>query len=335
MVQNNIYYLNKTYQNLSNIFKENPVDTVELFFITSTKSKNRNKYSAYRAPLELGVTPGTLYNIGENTLKKYDLYKKDNKLIFTEYSVYANKEDDTSDEGELTYIFSDEDGKGVHSIPNYDEILTQLKSGELDEFDHDNQKPWAYIIRIKIDNDCIYLFRKATKQTLIGDDDFILNKEGGKYNYFPHILVSLSRYADCIVMDDIMFIFDKNNFESIFRYNDYYVQYIEERIEHLVGMNLVHDELGLVEMCKTDLRKVRRLKRVLDKKSYQNYTHDNLIDTINTYNLNINLDDESGKMIVTSKNIYQVLSVLEDYCALSHINKNRMVISAAQTVKRE
>ena len=65
------------------------------------------------------------------------------------------------------------------------------------------------------------------------------------------------------------------------------------------------------------------------------YKNDNLIDTINTYNLNINLDDESGKMIVTSKNIYQVLSVLEDYCALSHINKNRMIISAAQTVKRE
>lgn len=94
-------------------------------------------------------------------------------------------------------------------------------------------------------------------------------------------------------------------------YLDKFILEIDANICHLEEKSLVDDITALQELCKSDPRKIKKLNKVL-KSDILNSLNTKRISEINRqYNLDLNFT-EDGKIIVSHKNIWTVLRVLDD-----------------------
>ncbi len=331
--------ITESLKKVNDIFLQKPTSAVTLNLITSSKSGDDVQYTVFKGSLDVDVGQ-KMYDIGLNSLKKYQSQISSHTIRLEPYTSDELEDGIGDQDKNIMYISSKTDADGVHLIPHFDEIFPEIGNSDLDEFDLTSKnKLWAYVIRISIDNAFIYLLNKATASTIIGDKEKILFKplHHEKYSDLDTKALSLSTIVDCIYYepdneDKILFILDKSGFESIFRYVDYYRNDIAQKIPKLSSKALILNEDKLLSLCEHDIRKIKRLKRILDKGKYLNFTDAHVPSLIDEYNLDITL--EQGKMVVTSRNVYQILCVLEDYCAKSYVNDDKLLVGAAKTVQR-
>jgi DNA gyrase/topoisomerase IV subunit A len=174
-----------------------------------------------------------------------------------------------------------------------DEILQDMNSADLNIFDMKQSKNlWAYAIK------------------------------NGVFNKLTDSILTIDKDIDCIYYDGKMFILDKIQFEKIFSFMDKFILEIDANICHLEEKSLVDDIAALQKLCKSDPRKLKKLNKVL-KSDILNSLNTKRISEINRqYNLDLNFT-EDGKIIVSHKNIWTVLRVLDDEYLESPMTDNK------------
>jgi len=278
-------------------------DYTGLFFITRKKRREEIEYSVLSTA-----------DIGEAliTIVKQQLSKliETVDLEYIEYNPAINL-----DKNHVETIKREE----VHYL---DEILQDMNSADLNIFDMKQSKNlWAYAI--KIGNSGITLFRKYTEKRILDIKGWIpLFVQNGVFNKLTDSILTIDKDIDCIYYDGKVFILDKIQFEKIFSFMDKFILEIDANVCHLEEKSLVDDIAALQKLCKSDPRKIKKLNKVL-KSDILNSLNTKRISEINRqYNLDLNFT-EDGKIIVSPKNIWTVLRVLDDEYLESPMTDNK------------
>ena len=281
-------------------------DYTGLFFITRKKRREEIEYSVLRTEITADIGEA-LITIAKQQLSKL-LETVD--LEYIEYNPAINL-----DKNHVETIKREE----VHYL---DEILQDMNSADLNIFDMKQSKNlWAYAI--KIGNSGITLFRKYTEKRILDIKGWIpLFVQNGVFNKLTDSILTIDKDIDCIYYDGKMFILDKTHFEKIFSFMDKFILEIDANICHLEEKSLVDDITALQKLCKSDPRKIKKLNKVL-KSDILNFLNTKRISEINRqYNLDLDFT-EDGKIIVSHKNIWTVLRVLDDEYLESSMTDNK------------
>lgn len=281
-------------------------DYTGLFFITRKKRREEIEYSVLRTKITEDIGEALITIVKQQLSKLLETVD----LEYIEYNPAINL-----DKNHVETIKREE----VHYL---DEILQDMNSADLNIFDMKQSKNlWAYAI--KIGNSGITLFRKYTEKRILDIKGWIpLFVQNGVFNKLTDSILTIDKDIDCIYYDGKMFILDKIQFEKIFSFMDKFILEIDANICHLEEKSLVDDITALQELCKSDPRKIKKLNKVL-KSDILNSLNTKRISEINRqYNLDLNFT-EDGKIIVSPKNIWTVLRVLDDEYLESPMTDNK------------
>ncbi len=281
-------------------------DYTGLFFITRKKRREEIEYSVLRTKITADIGEALITIVKQQLSKLLETVD----LEYIEYNPAINL-----DKNHVETIKREE----VHYL---DEILQDMNSADLNIFDMNQSKNlWAYAI--KIGNSGITLFRKYTEKRILDIKGWIpLFVQNGVFNKLTDSILTMDKYIDCIYYDGKMFILDKIQFEKIFSFMDKFILEIDANICHLEEKSLVDDITALQKLCKSDPRKIKKLNKVL-KSDILNSLNTKRISEINRqYNLDLNFT-EDGKIIVSHKNIWTVLRVLDDEYLESPMTDNK------------
>lgn len=281
-------------------------DYTGLFFITRKKRREEIEYSVLRTKITADIGEALITIVKQQLSKLLETVD----LEYIEYNPAINL-----DKNHVETIKREE----VHYL---DEILQDMNSADLNIFDMKQSKNlWAYAI--KIGNSGITLFRKYTEKRILDIKGWIpLFVQNGVFNKLTDSILTIDKDIDCIYYDGKMFILDKTHFEKIFSFMDKFILEIDANICHLEEKSLVDDITALQKLCKSDPRKIKKLNKVL-KSDILNSLNTKRISEINRqYNLDLNFT-EDGKIIVSHKNIWTVLRVLDDEYLESSMTDNK------------
>lgn len=281
-------------------------DYTGLFFITRKKRREEIEYSVLRTKITADIGEALITIVKQQLSKLIETVD----LEYIEYNPAINL-----DKNHVETIKREE----VHYL---DEILQDMNSADLHIFDMKQSKNlWAYAI--KIGNTGITLFRKYTEKRILDIKGWIpLFVQNGVFNKLTDSILTMDKYIDCIYYDGKMFILDKTHFEKIFSFMDKFILEIDANICHLEEKSLVDDITALQKLCKSDPRKIKKLNKVL-KSDILNSLNTKRISEINRqYNLDLDFT-EDGKIIVSHKNIWTVLRVLDDEYLESSMTDNK------------
>lgn len=281
-------------------------DYTGLFFITRKKRREEIEYSVLRTEITADIGEALITIVKQQLSKLIETVD----LEYIEYNPAINL-----DKNHVETIKREE----VHYL---DEILQDMNSADLNIFDMKQSKNlWAYAI--KIGNSGITLFRKYTEKRILDIKGWIpLFVQNGVFNKLTDSILTIDKDIDCIYYDGKMFILDKTHFEKIFSFMDKFILEIDANICHLEEKSLVDDITALQKLCKSDPRKIKKLNKVL-KSDILNSLNTKRISEINRqYNLDLDFT-EDGKIIVSHKNIWAVLRVLDDEYLESSMTDNK------------
>lgn len=281
-------------------------DYTGLFFITRKKRREEIEYSVLRTEITADIGEALITIVKQQLSKLLETVD----LEYIEYNPAINL-----DKNHVETIKREE----VHYL---DEILQDMNSADLNIFDMKQSKNlWAYAI--KIGNSGITLFRKYTEKRILDIKGWIpLFVQNGVFNKLTDSILTIDKDIDCIYYDGKMFILDKTHFEKIFSFMDKFILEIDANICHLEEKSLVDDITALQKLCKSDPRKIKKLNKVL-KSDILNFLNTKRISEINRqYNLDLDFT-EDGKIIVSHKNIWTVLRVLDDEYLESSMTDNK------------
>lgn len=281
-------------------------DYTGLFFITRKKRREEIEYSVLRTEITADIGEALITIVKQQLSKLLETVD----LEYIEYNPAINL-----DKNHVETIKREE----VHYL---DEILQDMNSADLNIFDMKQSKNlWAYAI--KIGNSGITLFRKYTEKRILDIKGWIpLFVQNGVFNKLTDSILTIDKDIDCIYYDGKMFILDKIQFEKIFSFMDKFILEIDANICHLEEKSLVDDITALQKLCESDPRKIKKLNKVL-KSDILNSLNTKRISEINRqYNLDLNFT-EDGKIIVSHKNIWTVLRVLDDEYLESSMTDNK------------
>jgi DNA gyrase/topoisomerase IV subunit A len=281
-------------------------DYTGLFFITRKKRREEIEYSVLRTEITADIGEALITIVKQQLSKLLETVD----LEYIEYNPAINL-----DKNHVETIKREE----VHYL---DEILQDMNSADLNIFDMKQSKNlWAYAI--KIGNSGITLFRKYTEKRILDIKGWIpLFVQNGVFNKLTDSILTIDKDIDCIYYDGKVFILDKIQFEKIFSFMDKFILEIDANICHLEEKSLVDDITALQELCKSDPRKIKKLNKVL-KSDILNSLNTKRISEINRqYNLDLDFT-EDGKIIVSHKNIWTVLRVLDDEYLESSMTDNK------------
>lgn len=281
-------------------------DYTGLFFITRKKRREEIEYSVLRTEITADIGEALITIVKQQLSKLLETVD----LEYIEYNPAINL-----DKNHVETIKREE----VHYL---DEILQDMNSADLNIFDMKQSKNlWAYAI--KIGNSGITLFRKYTEKRILDIKGWIpLFVQNGVFNKLTDSILTIDKDIDCIYYDGKVFILDKIQFEKIFSFMDKFILEIDANICHLEEKSLVDDITALQKLCKSDPRKIKKLNKVL-KSDILNSLNTKRISEINRqYNLDLDFT-EDGKIIVSHKNIWTVLRVLDDEYLESSMTDNK------------
>lgn len=281
-------------------------DYTGLFFITRKKRREEIEYSVLRTEITADIAEALITIVKQQLSKLLETVD----LEYIEYNPAINL-----DKNHVETIKREE----VHYL---DEILQDMNSADLNIFDMKQSKNlWAYAI--KIGNSGITLFRKYTEKRILDIKGWIpLFVQNGVFNKLTDSILTIDKDIDCIYYDGKVFILDKTHFEKIFSFMDKFILEIDANICHLEEKSLVDDITALQKLCKSDPRKIKKLNKVL-KSDILNSLNTKRISEINRqYNLDLDFT-EDGKIIVSHKNIWTVLRVLDDEYLESSMTDNK------------
>jgi hypothetical protein len=206
----------------------------------------------------------------------------------------------------------------VNEVSYLQEIYKDLKSLDLHSFIiGESGVPW--FLAVNMEDEGLILFRKFTPSRILENKGLIpLFERDGVFNRLQEPALTVDREIDCIydVTREEIYIFDRAQFETIFSFMEMFMAQVESNKPILARQDLVDNTDLLVELCKSDPRKVRKLHSTLKSPALKLISKADLKGVYDEYVLDLEFT-ETGQVVVEQKNLWTILRALDDAYLLS------------------
>lgn len=218
-------------------------------------------------------------------------------------------------------------------INHYNSIIESFNNSDHVETEIDPDNYNFYTFEIKKEDDSfpnIKIFRRVTKFKKLHSKGIIARFNGNTLNKIESKLIGIDGEVDFIVINDNIIILSHYSLERIFNLDEQFRDTASEFLnQEGLSDGIVNFE-SFYEDCLNDGRYRKTLTKMTSEninvsKTYDNY--ENIKETIEMFNLDINYNDEPRfTLVYEEKNqIMDILRILRDSYYLSIINKQKGV----------
>jgi len=279
----------------------------DLFF---TRKLRKGNYVSFSPNIDAQIFDD-LVNLIIEYLEKFE----EKELV--DYNPTGYK-DETIETCEVSYV--NDYGKVIESFKNSDKVETEI--------DPDNYNFYTLMIEKNDDKNFpkIKIFRRVTKFKKLHSKGIIAKFNGNTLNKIESKLIGIDGEVDFIVINEKIYILSHYSLERIFNLDE---QFRDKASEFLNQEGLIDGIINFEsfsEDCLNDARYRKALTKMANEnidiaKTYEN--HENIIKTIDMFNLEINYSEEpSFSIIYEEKNqIMDILRILRDSYYKSLINE--------------
>ncbi|MBB6447993.1 Kiwa anti-phage protein KwaB-like domain-containing protein [Bacillus benzoevorans] len=295
---------------LLRLFNDVTIDkTTNLYMITRKKETDTFVYKVLTAET-LNEVAEQLNNIIVNHLSKIQSQNK-------EFRVYDI--DDSTDD--YVQIINKND------VPATSNLLTPIINNSADPFISESEifsSLWAYAVQTEINNKKLVWFRKYSKGKVLkkGFKDAVLFRDG-KFSKIEHDVFQIDEKVDCFIWNDEIYISQHHNFEKIFSYDDQYEEKVGEALEVIKESFSYIDHESLQLYVEKDSIQKRKLAAIMHNGVYKKYGFNEVVATIEKYNLDIEVNTQEQKVNLTPKDSRRFLKILNDDYLRSEVTKVR------------
>lgn len=208
-------------------------------------------------------------------------------------------------------------------------LVTDATPSLTDLSDEFLKKLWAYAVKIQYGNKEIIFFRKYSRNKILKQNIFdAVVFKNGRFSAMEDDVFQIDSQIDCMLLNSELIIFQTNNFEKIFGFDDLYEVAANQAMEQIEQTFNFIDAEVLASFVSTDSNKQRKLASIMKSGSYANFGFAEVCATIQNYNLDIEVDMENQKVNLTKKNAVRLLKIINEDYLQSEVTKNRFESSS-------
>lgn len=283
------------------------INNVNLYLFS--KPRNKQKFEVFSTIIDKDNVKTDMKFIIENQIRNY--VNNENYEIFEYNPIFEDKtivQKIYCDELEYLPKFID---KLCLDCVVYDE--NELKQGH---------ELWLYVIVIDDGKEQIIAFQKIRSKTLLKNEKYWISFGNKKIKRFEEPLLQLEQKMDCICIleknkelkGQLMYIFDKHQFELIFGFEKKFKKEIQEMLNNLETRGYNTNLLNLNELCQKVENNKNHLKKlyVILKNDSFRYLNEENIKKIEDKS-RIKFKRPTGKLeLNTNDDVKKILNFLND-----------------------
>lgn len=228
-------------------------------------------------------------------------------------------------------------------VLNYPQLINCLSVNYTDEnvvSDETDYNEFGYVV-IKISDNSeknakhpITILKKHFKSPakFKGTKSFIFN--GKQAEVFEKQLLVIGSNIDAINIDNFFYIVNRDTFNTMLNFKDFYYKVIDENTENIVQAELFDDVETFISDCRNDGRYVIRLTKAILTESFKNVKKNKqkLKEIKRDYRLNLEFTQE-GKIIYKKENVSEILNLLLEHYVTSALTDEKMLAKAIEKYK--
>lgn len=199
----------------------------------------------------------------------------------------------------------------VDYVGNYAEVVNSLVPQHIEVDSERIDKFSFYCVNIVKDDKVVRLFRRLTKFKKISSHGFLGLFQGKVFNRVDSKVLGIDGDIDLVVYDDEIMVLNHISLERIFKIEEQYEKKSKETIECLRNTGKIENFDSFKEDCLNSLSTRKILTKMQNEgndlsKCLDNF--DNIVKTINIFELPINVNNNSKSIIYESKE--QIVDIL-------------------------
>lgn len=267
-------------------------------------------------------------NIAETTLARQRKKHSKQDLILKPYDPGTKLDDH-----EVEYLELDDSPAIGNQITGLNDPST------LDAFAEDEDfvaKLRFYVIVLSPEEgEPMLLFRTYTPKSELGQSTrFAIYSSKGTYDRFTAKLFLFDQYIDCMVRGGVLFVFNKDKFQKIFRFYELLLKSAQDTLKVIRERIPIDDFSGFAAACEGHLQKLAKLKNIASKPYLQEVTMKDIKKVIDRYKLPIittgSGPDEKIKFDTSDK--WAILRLLDDDYLESVMTGNSYEVNSKRSI---
>ncbi|AUD24472.1 Kiwa anti-phage protein KwaB-like domain-containing protein [Bacillus cereus group sp. BC251] len=292
-----------------------PDKCAHLFIVTRTKINNERVFGVYQ--------PEINEDISDSFIDLFLQFMR--KSLEKEPEIQYYDIDDITGQS-LQFINTQE-------VSNSQNIVTPiLNEGALDLIELNDdfiQGIWAYAVKVSYNQHNIIFFRKYSRNKVLKRNwkDAIIFRDG-TFSKAEEPVFQIDDKIDSLYLNGEILIFQPNNFERIFDYEEKYEEAATNALQQLTQDLDFVDMDALQEFVDLDGAKKRKLACIMRNGAFQNMGFEEVSATIEHYELGIDIDTENQRIGINRGNATRFLKVLNDDYLMSEATRIRYETSS-------
>lgn len=161
----------------------------------------------------------------------------------------------------------------------------------------------------------IFCFRLSNPKMELGRSRwFGIFLSGNEYDRFDSHMLLFDRHIDCICQGEVLFIFNKNNFQKIFRFFEAVREAARETLAIIQKSIPIHNFSDFEEACEGHLLMLAKLKNIADKPYLSQITMADIKKVIKEMDLSVETKKRGGKerLVFDPTDRWGILRLLDD-----------------------
>lgn len=310
--------------NLISYLDSSGVESIQLYFVIRRKNARSSEisYSILKAIISQHIGE-ELKEIGKTQLE--DL--RERCVQYINYGALL-----TSDQDFIEIIT-------VAEVPHLLQLINDSGESDLELINYEQfEKVWGYMLKIEKHNKCLILLKKSNASRLLKKDTKAYFFRDGQFDSLESHIITLERDFDAALLieteldgEQEVLILNRTLFEAFFSFNEIYEKEVMDRIEIIEGKSLFDNTSSLIEICKKDARKIRKLAKAVKSQYFESINLANIGTSTTNYHLEIVFAGD-GKIRVVDSNIWAILRLLDDDCVSSEVTGNKYLAHSKMIV---
>lgn len=183
---------------------------------------------------------------------------------------------------------------------------------------------WAYMVIVSHDGSQVSYYRRFKPSMVIRADGWLrFTYHKGMLTTIQEDIFNFDQEADAMVIGENALVLHRAYFEEIFDLvHEVYEPMAKKAVEGLRMAAVLSDPDALLEACKTDNRKLRKLATFPGTLDISKLTWDNVLEVKSRWNVALDLDDTLKQVTVTPGTVWNILRLLDDDYLRSDVTDN-------------
>lgn len=222
-------------------------------------------------------------------------------------------------------------------VVNYQNVKNKIGKEEILPIDKNTNLEklnfifFKMILKLKEGNKTITVIKKFNKPSSVLKQSIKCIWLGDKMQQVKEDVIYLDNQVDAFEIDNVLYIFNRNHFNSIFKFKDMYCRLIDNSAKLIEDSDFIDNSSEFIEKCKSNGHYVKKISKAIIAKGFENIKQhkDKIPNIIREYNLNINLDS-NGKIIYEEEKVGKILDLILDHCVKSALTDKKAIARALE-----